>query len=262
MDKKQRIVRQFQNVLQNYPLAYLIFGSVGRGCYQYNSDIDSLIVFQDKDINLFLSNEFIRQLPLDFLPNNLLDETDRNDLANRKIDFLRIKGVSKGKKIEFQLFPFSTVEKVNRLNQAIFTAGIKRSNNDYEISDPVQKRQTVDFSGRTVFYEKRPRLSQSGQRIDFSEIATHYHSSRLICGVSAKKFLAPKVLIDKISLTDFLDNYILRQIIILLLNTQKLETADYHILFTLFINSQQEFGIEEERLLSERFNKQMCSIKR
>jgi len=260
MDKKQKAIKRFYNVLQKYPLAYLIFGSVGRGYYRRDSDIDSLIVFEDKDIDLFLSNEFIKQLPFDFLPDNLIDNTDRNDLAERKIDFLRIKGVLEGEDVEFQLFPFSAVKKVNKLNQNVLIAGVKRLDNNYRISDLVQKRQTVDFDGKITFYEKRPRLAQSGQRIDFSEIATHHHNSRLICGISTKKFLAPKVLVDKISLTDFLDNYLLRQIISLLLDTQKIKMADYLILSTLFINSQHKFGTKEEMLLSQRFNEQMCSI--
>ena len=257
MDKKQKTIKQFYDVLQKYPLAYLVFGSVGRGYYQCGSDIDSLIVFEDKDIDLFLSNKFLKQLPFDFLPDNLIDNTDRNDLTEGKIDFLRIKGVFEGEDVEFQFFPFSTVEKVNKLNQTILTAGVKRIDNNYRISDAIQERQTVDFDGEIIFYKKRPRLVQGGQRIDFSEIATHYHDSRLICGISTKKFLSPKILIDKISLTDFLDNYILRQIISLLLDTQKIEMADYLILSTLFINSQYKFGIKEEELLFRRFNEQM-----
>jgi len=260
MDRKQKIVKRFQKILQKYPLSYLIFGSIGRGHYHHNSDIDSLIVFEDKNIDLFLSDKFVKQLPFDYLPDNLFDETDRNDLINQKIDFLRIKGSSGGEKIEFQFFPFSTAKRINQLVQTTFTGGIKKSDNDYKINDPIQLRETKNFNGKIEFFEKRPKLAQNKQRIDFSEIGTHYYNGRWICGISTKKFLTPKVLVDNISFKDLLDNHLLR-IIILLIDAQKPEMVDYHILFTL-LSPKHKFGKKEEKTLSKRFNKQIYSIKK
>lgn len=67
IEKKYKILENFKECLDalNLPLAFLTFGSIGRGKSYPESDIDCMVIFKDEDLEKFINNDFLNQLPFD-----------------------------------------------------------------------------------------------------------------------------------------------------------------------------------------------------
>jgi len=284
-EKKLEVVGRFKSAIEAFdkPKTYLLYGSFGRGVYTESSDIDSMLVFNDQNIDDFINENFFDALPFDPSQQLSISENDLSDLKNGAIDFLRIKGKSEDENVEFQLFPFSSIRKACGIFAPEIKGGTKRLNGNYTIDDKVQHRPTLTFSGERIYFQKKPKLALSGRRIDITEIGSRPRKEApWIRGLTLGKLIAPKILIDELNFAEYLDAHVLRGIIrSLLFNLNlyvldesgkpkgiKTDALDYHILFTLLrshkgsddeIESYQ-FGQEEETLLKKRFDQQLAAI--
>lgn len=269
MNRKLKVIRKFEECLKRIekPFCYLIYGSIGRGCYKIANDIDSMIIFKDSDIAFFIDNGFLNRLPFDYI-SNLFDESDRKDLNEGIIDFLRVKGESMEEKVEFQMLPFSAIEKAIG-NQKVLIVGTKKMNGDYAVKDIVQRRARggLDLNGKFLSFEKNPCLATSGRRIDIREIGTQKNDFLKVIGLTLKKLLAPKIVVDTIEFSQYLDNKILGDIIISLLRhtCTGLEEAKWTILSPLLKSHKNsafyKFGEKEQKILKQRFDCQIEFIK-
>lgn len=284
LDKKMLVVEKMKSAVDNFdqPASFLLFGSVGRGSYQPDSDIDSMVIFQDEDADIFVSDDFLGQLPFDHNAKGLIDEHDRDDLQNQTIDFLRVKARSGDEKVELQLFPFSSIRNAAGIFSPEIVAGTKRTDGNYEISDSVQSRPTLNFRGDRVYFEKSPKLASSGNRIDISEVGTKKDDPNWIRGLTLGKLIAPKIVCDQLGIAEYLDSHVLRGIIRALLYSLNLYVTDdtgkiigvkqqalnYHVLFNILHSHKTEdgtvenyqFGKDEEQNLKDRYDRQITDI--
>ena len=269
MNKKLEVIREFKNRLRRVekPFCYLIYGSVGRGCYKTANDIDSMIIFNDSDIAFFINNHFLKRLPFDYIPD-LFDESDKRDLKKGIIDFLRVKGKSSEEKVEFQMLPFSAIKKATS-NQKFLIIGTKKMDGDYTIHDAIQSRLSggLDLEGNFISFEKRPHLAASGKRIDIQEVGTQRNNFLRVIGLTLRKLIAPKIVIDTIEFSRYLDDDILRDIIISLLHHTGtgIEKAEFPILFPILRSHKNsgslKFCNKEREILKKRFDYQIKSMK-
>jgi len=284
VDKKITIIEKMKDVIDHLdqPSAFLLYGSVGRGSYQPESDIDSIIVFRDEDLDHFVNNDFLSRLPFDHEQENLFDDSDKEDLRDQTIDFLRVKARSNGEQIELQLFPFSSIRKAVGIFSSEIVAGTKRTDGNYEISDSVQARPTLNFRGDRVYFKKSPNLASGGNRIDIFEVGTKKDDPAWIRGLTLGKLIAPKIVSDQLGVTEYLDFHVMRGIIRALLYNLNLyvtddsgriigvkkQALDYHILFNILRSHKTEdgtvenyqFGEDEEQNLKNRYERQIADI--
>lgn len=286
-EKKQEVIDKFKECFEDIrmPHAFLIFGSLGRGKSRPDSDIDSMLIFDDKDIEKFANDEFLKKLPFDennWSADQIIDNTDTQDLFDRRLDFLRIKGVSNGEKLELQLFPFSSIKKATSVFGGDLVGGTKRSDQKYEVEEANRSRSTLTFTGKMTNFFKNPRLARSGRRIDIDEVGIKNSPEGWVRGLTAGKLIAPKVVEDTIDFKNYLDNKILKGFIKSVLynfdfyirteNNKvigiKKEALDYRIMNKLLIDHKSaggeervyEFGEAEEKDFKERFDIQMAHL--
>jgi predicted nucleotidyltransferase len=286
LEKKQFIIEEFRKRLENIsaPHAFLVYGSVGRGKCRKDSDIDTMLVFNDEDTKEFIDDDFLKSLPFDGeggSADHIIENLDIKDLSEQKIDFLRIKGKSNGEVLELQLFPFSSVKKATTISGEDLVGGTKRLDEKFVIKDN-DPRPTITFTGKVVNFLKNPRLASSGRRIDINEAGIKNSPDGWIRGLTAGKLIAPKIIEDTMDFSDFLDNKILRRFIKSILYNFgyyvydkdgrvtgiKKEALDYRIINKLLINHKQEdrsgqvyeFGEVEEVTFKKRFDEQMARI--
>lgn len=283
-DRKNFVVDKMKDAIDCFdqPASFLLFGSVGRGSYQPESDIDSIIVFRDEDLDYFVNDDFLGQFPFDHEQKKLFDDSDKEDLRDQTIDFLRVKARSRGEQVELQLFPFSSIRKAAGIFSSEIVAGTKRTDGNYEISDSVQARPTLNFKGDRIYFEKSPRLAASRKRIDISEIGTKKDDPAWIRGLTLGKLIAPKIVCDRLGIAEYLDSHVLRGIIRALLYNLDLYVAndagkivgvkkqalDYHVVFNILHSHKTEdgtvenyqFGEDEEQNLKDRYDRQIADI--
>jgi hypothetical protein len=283
-DKKILVVEKMKDAIDHLgrPASFLLFGSVGRGHYQPDSDIDSMVIFRDEDADIFVSDGFLGLLPFDSNTSGLFGDNDRADLQNKTIDFLRVKARSNNEDVEFQLFPLSSIRKAAGIFSAEIIAGTKRADDNYKISDSVQSRPTLNFKGDRVYFEKSPKLAAGGNRIDISEVGTKRDDPAWIRGLTLGKLMAPKIVSDQLGITEYLDFHVMRGVIRALLYNLDLyvtddtgeiigikrQALDYHILFNILHSHKTEdgtvenyqFGEDEEQNLKDRYDRQIADI--
>lgn len=288
-NNKETVVNLFRERMLRCgkPIAYLVYGSTGRGAPKTTSDVDSMLVFPDQAEPDFIQDAFIQQLPFDGFnhKHGLFTPEDLADLQNGNIDFVRVKGVSLEETVELQMYPWKSVVKACSIFGGDSTAGGKRIDRDYQVKDPVQTRPHQNFGDiKDTIYHKYPTLTATGQRIDNQEVGIRNSNGAWSQGITFNKLLAPKILIDQIGLQDYLDRKVLRGAIRALLfynglyvygEGQKIigvkkGALDYRLIFNLLRThkTQQgepetyQFGEQELSVLRQRYEDQVGRLLR
>lgn len=279
ISRKYLVVEEFaENMRQaKFPCAFLAFGSVGRGFPLELSDIDLMTVFDDDFIDVVLDNSFLRELPFDhngMETTLVVDHFDVNDLKEKKIDFLRFKGVRGGEKVELQFFPLSSIKKAVNFLGGDLVGGTKELGPQNKMKTDNKERPTLTFDGGIAFFRKNQRRIEGRKRIDFDEVGNKKSNGKWIRGLTLGKLISPKILVDSINFAAFLDEVVLRSLIDLLFQIfglydieqgqivgVKEAGLDHNILYKILRSHKDkrfvyDFGIVEEENLEKRFREQ------
>jgi len=285
---KERVIAEFKRqfeVLIQVPFAYLVYGSVARGAAKPSSDIDSMLVFHRNNDTEIFKDDVISSLPFERPgqagQQNIFEMDDLSDIDSGKLDFIRIEGHSMGEEIELQLFPLESLEKACTLGGGDLTAGKKNLDGVYNPPDPQKTSIEQTYSGQKVPFEKKPHLAGSGRRIDTLESGIVACGEDYTRGVTLEKLICPRIVIDKIGIEQFLDEKVLRSLILRILSYRKLfvtdregmpvgikqDDLDYRMVVDFLKiaktnkpDDEFKFGQKEERELKDRFEKQIGEI--
>jgi hypothetical protein len=278
--------RQFETLIQ-VPFAYLVYGSVARGAAKPGSDIDSMLVFHRIDGAELFKDDMISSLPFE-RPDQagqqkFFEKDDLSDIESGRLDFIRIEGQSMGEEIELQLFPLESLEKACTLGGGDLMAGKKNLDGAYNPPDPQKTSIEQTYLGQKISFEKKPRLAESGKRIDTRESGITAYGNDYTRGVTLEKLICPRIVTDKIGIEQFLDEKVLRNLILRILSYRKLfvsdqegrpigikkDDLDYRMVVDFLkiakTNKPDDefgFGQKEERELKDRFEKQIVEIVR
>ena len=194
-DKHNEVVHTihkfFKMNKQHLEYSFMVFGSVGRGTNRPDSDIDMMVVIHDDDI-----------------PHFVLGKDDCVALMQHKIDFYRVKGISRGIDTDVQFFPMSTIRKVITCNYPILTGGTRRADGNYHVPDKKATRSVNTIKGRQYEWDKNPK--STGSRIDFTEIGSfpipHMQARQdYVIGCSLSKLHKPLIIHDELGMKAICD---------------------------------------------------------